>query len=163
MSEAVVALGTNLGDKQDNLQQALAALARLPGTEIVRQSSVYQCPPQNPPEGADMEDFLNMAVVVNTTMSPLALLGACLGIEAAMGRVRNERNGARIIDLDVLVFEGMKSESFELTLPHPRSLERPFVLLPLKELYPSGRAPGLFFDAHLKEVDVSQCKKVENA
>jgi len=160
MSEAVVALGTNLGDKQDNLQQALAALARLPGTEIVRQSSVYQCPPQNPPEGADMEDFLNMAVVVNTTMSPLALLGACLGIEATMGRVRNERNGARIIDLDVLVFEGMKSESFELTLPHPRSLERPFVLLPLKELYPTGRAPGLFFDAHLKEVDASQCVKV---
>jgi len=163
MSEAVIALGTNLGDKQDNLAQALEALARLPGTEIVRRSSVYQCPPHNPPEGADMEDFLNMAVVVNTTMSPLALLGACLGIEAAMGRVRNERNGARVIDLDVLVFEGMKSESFELTLPHPRSLERPFVLLPLKELYPTGRAPGLFFDAHWKEADISQCKKVEIA
>ena len=75
-----------------------------------------------------------------------------LGIEAAFGRERTIPNGPRILDLDLLLYEGMRSDSFELTLPHPRILERAFVMVPMMDLYPSGRAPGLYFAPHLKEI-----------
>ena len=159
MSEAVVGLGSNLGEKSKNLLIAVQSLSRLPGTKIRGASSIYKNAAEEGPEG--QEDYHNMAVVLETKMSPMALLGACLGIEAAMGRTRPKRHAARVIDLDLLVYEGVKSESYELTLPHPRMLQRAFVLLPLKELYPSGRAPGVFFEPHLKEVDVSGCVKLE--
>jgi len=159
MSEAVVGLGSNLGDKSQNLLLAVQALSRLPGTKISSASSIYACAAQEVPEG--QEDYHNLAVVLETAMSPMALLGACLGIEASMGRTRPKRNAPRIIDLDLLLYEGVKSESYELTLPHPRILQRAFVLLPLKELYPSGRAPGVFFEPHLKEVDASSCEKLD--
>jgi 7,8-dihydro-6-hydroxymethylpterin-pyrophosphokinase len=90
----------------------------------------------------------------------MALLGACLGIEAAMGRVRAARGASRVIDLDLLLYEGVKNESFELSLPHPRMLQRAFVLLPLKELYPAGRAPGIFFEPYLKEMDTGGVRKL---
>jgi 2-amino-4-hydroxy-6-hydroxymethyldihydropteridine diphosphokinase len=78
-----------------------------------------------------------------------------------MGRVREKKNGPRIIDLDLILYEGYKSESFELTLPHPRVLERAFVMAPLSELYPAGRAPGLFFAPHLREVGMDGVVKTE--
>jgi len=164
MSEAVVALGSNLGEKSANLLVALQAISRLPGTKIRRISSIYACAPDGLPEGQCQEDYHNMAVTLETQMSPMALLGACLGIEAAMGRLRlaNVKNAARVIDLDLLVYEGVKSESFELSLPHPRMLQRAFVLVPLKELYPSGRAPGIFFEPYLKEMDTSGCTRLEH-
>jgi len=164
MSEAVVGLGSNLGEKSENLLMAVHVLGRLPGTKVVGVSSIYASAPEDVPEGTTQEDYHNMAVRVETQMSPMALLGACLGIEASMGRQRPKRakrNAARVIDLDVLLYEGVKSESYELTLPHPRMTRRAFVLLPLKELYPAGRAPGLFFEPYLKEMDVSGCTKLD--
>ena len=162
MSEAVIGLGSNLGERNANLLAAVQALSRLPGTRIRGLSSIYESPPEGgAPVNEAQEDYRNMAVMVDTRMSPMALLGACLGIEAAMGRVRGARGAARAIDLDLLIYEGVKSESFELSLPHPRMTQRAFVLLPLKELYPSGRAPGIFFEPYLKELDHSGCVKVE--
>ena len=158
MSEAVVGLGSNLGDKSGYLLEAVQALSRLPGTKIKKISAIYSSKPEKCPE--DQEDYHNMAVKLETGMSPMALLGACLGIEAAMGRVRAAKGAARVIDLDLLLYEGVKNESFELSLPHPRLLQRAFVLLPLKELYPTGRAPGIFFEPHLKELDVSGVQKL---
>ncbi|MCL2494888.1 MAG: 2-amino-4-hydroxy-6-hydroxymethyldihydropteridine diphosphokinase [Oscillospiraceae bacterium] len=176
MSEAVVGLGSNLGDKCGYLLEAVQALSRLPGTKITAISAIYASRPEAPPGAAPpvppsqakgvgaesdaQDDYHNMAVKVDTGMSPMALLGACLGIEAAMGRVRAAKGGARVIDLDLLLYEGVKNESFELSLPHPRLLQRAFVLLPLKELYPAGRAPGIFFEPHLKEMDVSGVHKL---
>ncbi|MDR1464545.1 MAG: 2-amino-4-hydroxy-6-hydroxymethyldihydropteridine diphosphokinase [Oscillospiraceae bacterium] len=160
MSEAVIGLGSNLGELDTQLLRAVEALSRLPGTRILGISSIYESPPEDEPAG-EQQNYHNLAVRLETAMSPMALLGACLGIEAAMGRVRAIRNGARVIDLDLLLYEGVKSESFELSLPHPRMLHRAFVLLPLKELYPSGRAPGTFFEPYLKELDVSGCVRLE--
>ena len=161
MSEAVIGLGSNLGDKSGNLLTAVQAVSRLPGTKIRGISSIYTSMPEGAPEGDAQGPYHNMAIMLDTQMSPMALLGACLGIEAAMGRVRTGRNAARVIDLDVLLYEGVKSESFELSLPHPRLLQRAFVLLPLKELYPTGRAPGIFFEPYLKEMDLSGCMKLD--
>ncbi|MDR2647560.1 MAG: 2-amino-4-hydroxy-6-hydroxymethyldihydropteridine diphosphokinase [Oscillospiraceae bacterium] len=160
MSEAVIGLGSNQGDKNAQLLTAVQAISHLPSVKLTGISSIYESPAEDASEGGG-EIYHNMAVKLETEMSPLALLGACLGIEAAMGRVRTVRNAARGIDLDVLLYEGVKSESFELSLPHPRLLKRAFVLLPLKELYPSGRAPGIFFEPYLKELDVSAVVKSE--
>jgi len=148
---AVIGLGSNLGVRADNLKVALQSLAHLPDTAVTRGSHIYITQPLG---YEDQPPFYNACLMLDTTLSPHALLGACLGIEAAMGRERFLRNGPRIIDLDVLLYEGVRDDSFELTLPHPRILERAFVMVPLLELYPSGRAPGLYFGPRLRELGI---------
>ena len=104
--------------------------------------------------------FYNAAVTVETELSAQMLLGACLGIEGAYGRIRTIKDGPRVLDLDLLLYEGMKSESFLLTLPHPRIFERAFVMVPLLDLFPSGRAPGLFFLPALHETGTDGVEKI---
>ncbi len=158
MSEAVIALGTNLGNKIENINAAVRAVAKLQGVKIIKASGVYE----TEPVGCDEDDkFYNAAILVETSVSPALLLGECLGIEAAMGRIREKKNGPRIIDLDLILYEGFKSESYELTLPHPRALERAFVLAPLSELYPEGRAPGMFFAPQLRDLGMDGVVKTE--
>lgn len=157
-TKAIIGIGTNLGDRLLNTNEAVRALALLPRTTVTAVSHLYETEP------VDLEaqpKFFNSAVLVETGMSPMALLGACLGIEAAFGRKRTVKNGPRILDLDLLIYEGMKSESFELTLPHPKILQRPFVMVPLKDLFPSGRAPGLSFGPRLKELGREGVEKVD--
>ncbi len=149
MSLAVIALGTNMGTRIDNLNCAIRAISRLPGVTITSGSKVYETEPVGTDHPAK---YYNAAILVDTTVSPAMLLGGCLGIEAAMGRVRKEKNGPRIIDLDLILYENFKSDSFELRVPHPEALKRSFVLRPLADIFPSGRAPGLFFGAALKEL-----------
>lgn len=139
---AVLGLGGNLGDRKGNLEAALDALAHLPSTDVVAVSSLYETAPVG---YADQPDFYNIVAVVETTLSPRALLGGCLGIEAALGRVRTFRNAPRVVDIDVLLYEGVTSDDAELTLPHPRMMERAFVLVPLSELFSNGEALGVPF------------------
>ena len=150
MSQAVIALGTNRGDRIGNLNQAIRAISRLPGVRITAGSKVYETDPVG---FTDQKRFYNAVILVEADVSPQMLLGGCLGIEAAMGRVRTEKTGPRVIDLDLLLYENYKSESFDLTLPHPRILERAFVLKPLSDIFPSGRALGLLFAPALREID----------
>jgi 2-amino-4-hydroxy-6-hydroxymethyldihydropteridine diphosphokinase len=158
-SSAVIGIGTNLGDRLLNMREALHALALLPGTKITGISHIYETEPSGL---TNQPKFLNANVVVETDISPMVLLGACLGIEAAFGRERTIKNGPRILDLDLLLYEGVKSENYELTLPHPRILQRPFVMVPLLDLYPSGRAPGLYFAPHLKELGTDGVEKFDS-
>ncbi len=158
MSEAVIALGTNLGNRIENINAAVRAIARLPGVKIIKASSIYETEPVDCDEG---DSFLNAAILVEASISPALLLGECLGIEAAMGRTRTKTNAPRIIDLDLILYEGFKSESYELTVPHPRVLERAFVMAPLLDLYPSGRAPGMFFGPHLRDIGTEGITKTE--
>lgn len=158
MSEAVIALGSNLGNKIENLNAAVRAIARLSEVKIIKVSSVYETEPIG---CEDCENYYNAAILVETNASPALLLGECLGIESAMGRHRKKRNEPRIIDLDLILYENFRSESYELTLPHPRILERAFVMAPLLELYPSGRAPGLFFGPHLRDIGMDGVRKIE--
>ena len=158
MGEAVIAMGSNLGNRIENLNAAVRAIAKLPDVKIINASSVYETEPVDCEED-DM--YLNAAILVEANISPQMLLGECLGIEAAMGRIRTKRNAPRIIDLDLILYDGVKTESFELTLPHPRMLERAFVMAPLLDLYPSGRAPGIFFAPHLRDVGTDGIRKTE--
>lgn len=139
---AVLGLGGNLGDRKGNLEAALDALGHLPDTAVVAVSSLYETAPVG---YADQPDFYNIVAVVETALSPRALLGSCFGIEAALGRVRTFRNAPRVVDIDVLLYEGVASDDAELTLPHPRMMERAFVLVPLAELFPNGEALGVPF------------------
>lgn len=150
MPEAVIALGSNLGDRWARLGEAVDALSRLPKTEVLAISPYYETEPFECPE--PQENYLNGCVRVRTGLAPHVLLGACLGIEAAMGKVRTHRNAPRVIDLDVLLYEGFACEDADLIVPHPRLLQRAFVMVPLLELFPSGRALGLEFGAALARV-----------
>ena len=158
MSRAVLALGSNLGDREDNLGRALSAISVLPGTAVTGVSSVYETEPVG---YSDQPRFLNAAAVVETMLSARALLGACLGAEAALGRVRTFPNAPRVIDIDLLVMEGERSADPELTLPHPRIGERGFVLAPLRDLFPDGRILDADFSEAMRSVSYEGIKRRE--
>ncbi len=158
MGEAVIALGSNLGNRIENLNAAVRAIAKLPSVKIIKASAVYETEPVDCEED---DRYLNAAILVEAEISPYMLLGECLGIEAAMGRIRTKKNAPRIIDLDLILYDGFKADSFELTLPHPRVLERAFVMQPLLDLYPTGRAPGMFFGPHLRDLGTDGITKTE--
>ncbi len=139
---AVLGIGTNIGEKKQNIKNALSSLGLLAKTEVKKVSEIYETEPWG---YRQQDNFLNCAVLIETELSPNALLGACLGIEAALGRVREFKNGPRIIDIDVLLYEGFSSDSQELTIPHPYILERDFVLIPLHDLFPENSAFGFEF------------------
>ena len=140
--KAVLGLGTNIGDRYKNIEDALECLSLVPGIKVLRTSSVYETEPWGYTE---QRSFYNSVAEIETTLTPNALLGVCLGIEAGMGRVREFKNGPRIIDMDVLVCEGVSSDTEELKLPHPRIGERAFVLIPLKELYDDMDVLGILY------------------
>ncbi len=138
MKEIILALGTNLGDRLQNLQEALAHLA--PEVLVTRVSSVYETEPWG---YADQPRFLNQVVLAQTELKPLALLRYVKQIEDALKRVKTIRNGPRTIDLDILFYDDIILESETLTIPHPRLAERAFVMVPLAEIAPDFIHPVL--------------------
>lgn len=134
MPTAHIALGSNLGDRRATLASALAALAASPGIRVRAVSSVYETAPVGPP---GQDDYLNAVAVLDTELSPHALLETCLAIEIAHGRVRRERWGPRTLDLDLLDHGGAVIGDDRLTLPHPRMHERAFVMIPFAEVSPA--------------------------
>ncbi|WP_426664676.1 2-amino-4-hydroxy-6-hydroxymethyldihydropteridine diphosphokinase [Rhodanobacter aciditrophus] len=158
MTAAYIALGGNLGDPRRQLLDAVDALAHLPGTRLLRRSSLYRTPPWGVLE---QPSFVNAAALLETTLAPHALLDALLAIEQNAGRVRAERNGPRTLDLDLLHMEGVRLDDERLTLPHPRIAERAFVLLPLNDLAPDLLLPGQGRVADLlATVDTQGCERL---
>ncbi|HUC92979.1 MAG TPA: 2-amino-4-hydroxy-6-hydroxymethyldihydropteridine diphosphokinase [Paenibacillus sp.] len=129
--EAYVALGSNLGDRMDMLTEALGRIHRHPDMSVIRVSGIYETDPVG---YADQPAFLNMAAAVRSRLEPVGLLRALLDIERQLGRVRTMRNGPRTIDLDLLYMQNIIMTSEELTLPHPRMMDRAFVLVPLRDV-----------------------------
>lgn len=130
---AYLALGSNIGDKNRHLSAAASAIEGLPGTRIVARSAIYRTPPWGK---VDQDWFANAVVAIETRLDPEALLQTCLAIEIAHGRIRRERWGPRVIDIDILFHGEARLKTGKLTLPHPLMHERPFVLLPLQEIAP---------------------------
>jgi 2-amino-4-hydroxy-6-hydroxymethyldihydropteridine diphosphokinase len=126
---AYLALGTNLGDRLVNLRRALAALS--PDFKVQAVSRVYET---EPAYVEDQPRFYNLVCRAVTELTPLEALRRLKALEAEMGRVAGPRFGARLIDLDVLLYEQVQLDTPELTLPHPRLAERAFVLVPLAEI-----------------------------
>lgn len=128
---AFVALGSNMGNGEENIKSAASALGLVPGITMERLSPVYETTPW----GYEAQhNFSNACIKLAVDISPEALLGVCLGIEAGMGRAREFRNGPRIIDLDLILYEGEERNTDELKLPHPGMKDRDFVLVPLYDI-----------------------------
>ncbi len=132
MAHCLLALGSNLGDRAASLRQAVGQLARLPQTVLMARSSWHETAPVGGPPGQGL--FLNGAALVSTSLSPVALLAEIGRIEQQLGRIRAERWEARTIDLDVLLFDRVVHRGADLTIPHPRMLDRAFVLEPAAEI-----------------------------
>lgn len=137
MARCAIALGSNLGDSLQILQQALQALHRPPGLTLLAQSQIYQTIPVGPPQ----PDYLNACALVTTDLPPETLMNTLLGIEASFGRVRRERWGPRHLDLDLLLYDQLILTSPTLRVPHPRMSQRAFVLVPLAEIAPDWIDP----------------------
>ena len=135
---AFVGLGSNLGDRLENLRTAVQLLGAQPGVRVVRSSRVYETAPVGPPQ----PDYLNAVVEVRTARSVRGMLDACQAVERRMGRVRAERWGPRVIDLDLLTYGSEDIAEPDLQVPHPRMHERGFVLVPLLELDADPPLPG---------------------
>lgn len=129
--KAYLGIGTNIGDRMENLQNSISALNLLPLTKVTQLSDVYETDPVG---YDDQDNFLNICVEVETKLNSDNLLGAALGIEAGLGRIRTIKNGPRIIDIDVLLYGDECENSETLILPHPRMMERGFVLVPLMDI-----------------------------
>jgi 2-amino-4-hydroxy-6-hydroxymethyldihydropteridine diphosphokinase len=136
---AYIALGANLEDPVVQVRAGLAALATLPDTQLLMQSSLYRTAPVG---YADQPDFINAVAAVDTELSPRELLDALLAIELNHGRVRQFANAPRTLDLDVLLYDDVEVNESGLTIPHPRMHERVFVLAPLAEIAPLCEIPG---------------------
>lgn len=136
-TQVILALGSNLGDRFENLQQALKDISLR--VSIIKISSVYETPPWG---YSDQPVFFNQVLSGNTSLNPVELLTFVKNIENSMGRVKNFQNGPRLIDIDILLFGEKIIDSEKLVIPHPRMLERGFVMLPLAEIEPELIIPG---------------------
>lgn len=131
MNVVYLSIGTNIGQRLQNLQEAVKLLCEHPAIEVVRVSSIYETDPVG---FVDQDAFLNIAVKGKTTLSAAELLVACQSVESELGRVRLIRWGPRNIDLDILLFNHENIETESLIVPHERMYERAFVLVPLIEI-----------------------------
>lgn len=135
---AYLSLGSNLGDREANLREAIARLSEL--GSVSRVSALYET---EPVEVAWQPWFLNCAAAVDTELTPLEFLKRLLAIEQSMGRKRTEPKGPRTIDMDIIFFGGEVLDTKELSVPHPAMQHRRFVLEPLAEIAPEVRHPVL--------------------
>jgi len=135
----VLSLGSNLGDRMDNLQEAIDALFDAPGLTFVAISPVYETAPWG---GVEQPDFLNIVLMADTYLTPERLLDRVLSIEEAMRRERRIHWGPRTLDIDIVAFDDVVSGDPDLTLPHPHAHERAFVLVPWADIAPDAVLHG---------------------
>jgi 2-amino-4-hydroxy-6-hydroxymethyldihydropteridine diphosphokinase len=135
---AYIGIGANLGQARANVEDALARLAALPGSRVLAQSSHYRSAPID----SSGDDYINAVACIDTALAAPALLAALHEIELAHGRERPYRNAPRTLDLDILLYGDERIDTPHLQVPHPRMIERAFVLLPLLEIAPAVEIPG---------------------
>ncbi|MER6556806.1 2-amino-4-hydroxy-6-hydroxymethyldihydropteridine diphosphokinase [Streptomyces sp. NPDC001027] len=139
---AVLSLGSNLGNRLETLQGAVDALEDTPGVRIKAVSPVYETAPWGVEPGSQ-PSYFNAVVVLKTTLPPSSLLERAHAVEEAFHRVREERWGARTLDVDIVAYADVVDDDPHLTLPHPRAHERAFVLAPWHDVEPEAQLPGV--------------------
>jgi 2-amino-4-hydroxy-6-hydroxymethyldihydropteridine diphosphokinase len=152
-----IGIGSNLGNKKENYQEALVRIAKIPKTRITKESSLYE----SEPLGDSKEWYVNGAIEIDTELRPEDLHRRCQNIERAMGRKKvRKRWGARVIDLDILLYNSLKQEKPRLSIPHPEMHQRKFVLVPLGEIAPQVVHPMLNMTVSELLVGVKDEKRV---
>ncbi len=139
MVKAFLSLGSNIGGRKMNLDRAVGMIGRLPGTNLLKVSSYIETKPVG---YTDQPDFLNAVAMIETSLAPRELLDELLKIELQMGRKRTIRWGPRVIDIDILLYNNEQINEEGLQVPHPRMMERGFVLKPLAEIEPDLMLPN---------------------
>lgn len=155
--EYVISVGTNLGDREENIKKCIDAINLLPYTDVINQSAVYETEPVG---YARQQNFYNIILLVESIFEPHEMLGACLGIEAGFGRLRTVRFGPRIIDIDIIFAEDETIESRNLIVPHPRYSERRFILEPLLDIFPDGIVYGTDIKPFIEKIEGQEIKKI---
>ncbi|MER6411420.1 2-amino-4-hydroxy-6-hydroxymethyldihydropteridine diphosphokinase [Streptomyces humidus] len=138
---AVISLGSNLGNRLETLQGAIDALEDTPGVRVKAVSPVYETEPWGVDPGSQ-PSYFNAVVLLKTTLPPSSLLERAHAVEEAFHRVRDERWGARTLDVDIVAYADVVDDDPRLTLPHPRAHQRAFVLAPWHDVEPEARLPG---------------------
>ncbi|MFC5385489.1 2-amino-4-hydroxy-6-hydroxymethyldihydropteridine diphosphokinase [Aquamicrobium segne] len=154
-----LSLGGNLGDPEQSMAAALVALDAHASVQVVNVSSLYRTRPWG---RLDQPDFLNAAAELSTVLQPLPFLKLCLETERKLKRVRQERWGPRLIDIDILMFDDCIIQEAGLEIPHPRMLERAFVLAPLAELAPDLDTGGKPVSQRLAKMDISGVERLDS-
>lgn len=131
---AIVSLGSNLGNREERMRKAIAAMSAFPSTALVAESSIIETDGVNVPQEYASLKFLNAVAIFETALDPFEFSRRMHAVEDSLGRKRTVKNGPRTIDLDLIDFGGMSIDTPELTLPHPRAASRDFVKVPLAEL-----------------------------
>jgi 2-amino-4-hydroxy-6-hydroxymethyldihydropteridine diphosphokinase len=159
MAEALIALGGNVGDVRTTLTRAIEMLCDGTAVRLVARSSDYRTPPWGM---ADQPPFINCAIAAETDLSPQKLLERAQSVEREFGRdrAREQRWGPRTLDIDLIDHGGVTLETSGLTLPHPRALERAFVLIPLAEIAPDRCIAGMRITDALALLDRTGIEKL---
>jgi len=152
MSDVLLSLGSNIGDRAANIAEAVRRLNDETGVSVKALSPLYRTAPVGP---VAQDDFINGAVRIETTLDAEDLMRRCLSIEASMGRdrVNGLRWGPRIIDIDIILYDNLTIATDVLTLPHPRFRERAFVLVPLADIAPSWMIDGRSLNELASSID----------
>jgi 2-amino-4-hydroxy-6-hydroxymethyldihydropteridine diphosphokinase len=159
MTEALLALGGNIGDVRDTFDRAIAALCDGKETRLTARSSDYATPAWGL---EDQPPFVNLCITADTSLTPRALLARAQAVERAFGRdrAREQRWGPRTLDIDILTYDDLVLNEPELTLPHPRLFERAFVLVPLAEIAPERLIAGVRVRDALARLDTTGIGKL---
>ena len=139
-AKVYLGLGSNVGDREEFIEQAVFLLEKNPAIQVTKRSSNYETEPEG---GVDQPPFINAAVSIITKLPPEKLLEICQEIETALGRDREMEWGPRAIDIDILLYDDQIISEDNLQIPHPLMHERMFVLKPLKEIAPTAIHPVL--------------------
>lgn len=156
--DATLALGTNLGDRVGNIEEAISRLTADGSVRLVKRSQLYRSAPWGV---TDQDWFVNACISIDTDLSPHELLRRCQAVENGMGRVRTRHWGPRIIDVDILTFRDLKISEPDLVVPHPLIGERAFVLVPLRDIAPDLTIEGASVGAMLAKIDASDVVPLE--
>ena len=140
MVQAYLGLGSNIGDRKQQLLKAIDLIGNIKGIKVTKQSSIYETAPIG---YTDQPNFLNLCLEIETELSPQQLRKHCLDIEQQLHRVREIRWGPRTLDIDILLYSDNIIETDNLSIPHPRMQERAFVLIPLNDIASDKKDPRL--------------------
>lgn len=155
----ILGIGTNIGNRMENIEKCIDSINLTPYTDVLICSGIYETEPVG---YARQQNFYNCCLLVESELEPNEILGMCLGIESAFGRKRGIKNGPRVLDVDLLMAENFRTKTKNLTVPHPRMLERRFVLEPLFDIFENGIVFGKDIKPFIEKIKGQEVTRISD-